>query len=364
MRVALMALNASGGSGVSRYSVELARAFDDVSGTLGDLELTLITTSAGAASVNAGSLEVRIVGGRRAPRGAARLALEQLVSLTADADVLHYFDVSAPLLRLRRPFVTTFHDAAILRPQSHFGAAQRAYKLRLYPVALRHAAAVVAVSAFAREEAVSRFGADARKVTVVHSGPGLAASTPQAAALGRRRPSLLFVGNLTRSKNVPFLIRSFRRADVDAELVLAGRAVDGLGAIASAIGSGRVSERIRVVADPTDAELEQLYAAADAFLFPSGYEGFGFPPLEAMRRDCPVVASDIPAVREVSGSGALLVPLEEGAWTAAIRRVVADPALREELRRRGRETVSRYSWERAAREIARLFVSLDEQPVR
>jgi glycosyltransferase involved in cell wall biosynthesis len=83
-----------------------------------------------------------------------------------------------------------------------------------------------------------------------------------------------------------------------------------------------------------------------------------------MLRGCAVVASDIPAVREVSGDGALLVPLVEASWAAAIRRVVADPGLQAELRRRGRETVSRYSWQRTARELCRLFVALGERATR
>ena len=95
-----------------------------------------------------------------------------------------------------------------------------------------------------------------------------------------------------------------------------------------------------------------LYRGASALVLPSLYEGFGFTPLEAMSRGCPVVASDIPAVREVSGDGALLVPLEEQAWTDALDRVAGDERLRDELRERGRTTVARYSWDETARASA------------
>jgi glycosyltransferase involved in cell wall biosynthesis len=89
---------------------------------------------------------------------------------------------------------------------------------------------------------------------------------------------------------------------------------------------------------------------------PSRYEGFGFPPLEAMARACPVLASDIPALREVSGDGALLLPLDDvDAWADAILRVARDGELRSDLRARGAARVARYSWDTTARAVCRLF---------
>ena len=104
--------------------------------------------------------------------------------------------------------------------------------------------------------------------------------------------------------------------------------------------------------DVSDEELEGLYRSAKALLLPSVYEGFGFTALEAMARGCPVLASDITALREVAGSGALLLPLEdENAWTAAMMRIVSDEQARADLRSRGATTVERYSWERTARGV-------------
>jgi glycosyltransferase involved in cell wall biosynthesis len=355
-----MALNASGGSGVSRYSAALARALDEVAGDFHELQLAMLTTAGGGEAIAPRSIETRIVSpGRREPGGTYRLVLEQIALYSRRSQLLHFFDVTAPLLSPRRRFVATFHDASIQHESSYFGGLQRTYKLRLYPIALRRAAAVVAVSEFAREEAINHFGADPKKVRTIHSGPGLSAA-PRGAGRAPKtsRLQLLFVGNLTRSKNVPFLVRSFDSADVDAELILAGRPRDDVGEIERVIANSRVAARIRVVLSPSDSELEALYAGADAFLFPSRYEGFGFPPLEAMARGCPVLASDIPAVREVSGGGALLLPLDERPWADAIRRLVADAEWRDELRRRGHENVRRYSWQNTARDLCRLFLEV------
>jgi glycosyltransferase involved in cell wall biosynthesis len=123
-----------------------------------------------------------------------------------------------------------------------------------------------------------------------------------------------------------------------------------------AIAEGRGRDRVEILRDVSDEGLDRLYRSALALVLPSTYEGFGFTPLEAMARGCPVLASDIPALREVSGSGALLLPPgNEEAWAGAIRRVVADDELRADLRARGAETVARYSWEKTAHGVLGVF---------
>ena len=358
LRVCLMALNATSGSGIARYTTSLTRAFGDVADEFERLELELATTTQGAAIICASGLDTLVVG---RDRGRSRVIIEQVAALRRRAHLLHYFDIGAPLLVPGTPFVTTFHDAAIRQSSSRFGGLRRTYKHRLYPLALRRSERVVTVSAFARDEAIRHFDVNPNKISVIHSGPGLTSVEDDHRRPDPARPYLLFVGNLTRSKNVPFLVRSFELADVGVDLVLAGRAADHIGEIDEAVARIRGHGRIRVVRDPTDDELERLYVGAEAFLFPSRYEGFGFPPLEAMARGCPVVASDIPAAREIVGDGGLLVPLDEAAWAAEIRRVASDSQLREELRARGRIVVARYSWQEAARAVCRLFESIAEE---
>jgi glycosyltransferase involved in cell wall biosynthesis len=357
-RVALVALIAGGHSGVPRYTVALARALDAVSREYPDLRLELVSTREGAEAIGARHIPVRDLGlrGPKLNAGPGRIAAEQVVAAALPADLLHFFDLTGPLLAPWRPFVTTIHDASVLHG---LRGAQSVYKRRLWPWAARRARAVVAISQFAKDEAVRLLGPPAERVEVIHSGPGFiggAAGDSAGDGGAARNGFLLYVGNLTAVKNLPFLVRAFDRADVPARLLLVGRAYQGDPELPRAIERARRRGQIEIVSDAGDKEIDALYRSATALLLPSRYEGFGFTPLEAMTRGCPVLASDIPPLREISGDGALLLPLDdEEAWADGMRRVVADASLRDDLRARGFGTAARYSWDGTARRLCDLF---------
>src|SRR5262249_27416112 len=163
-------------------------------------------------------------------------------------------------------------------------------KRRLYPWALERARAVVAVSQFAKDEVVRHFGAEPSKVHVIHSGPGLepgeVAEHPASPAVP---PYLLYLGAFDDNKNLTFLVEAFERSGAGADLLLAGRAGGGLDSLREAIGASPAHDRIRIVENVTDGEADALYQGALALVHPSMYEGFGFTPLEAMARGCPVL---------------------------------------------------------------------------
>jgi glycosyltransferase involved in cell wall biosynthesis len=350
---------AGGHAGVARYTVKLCSSLDRIAPEFPTLRLEAVTTPAGAETLGLENIPASAVSLPRGAerRGWIRLILEQVVARRGTPDLMHFFDLIGPVLSRRRPFVATLHDASITY-DFEFPPLRRAYKRYTQPWTLRHARAVVAVSGFARDEAVGRLGGDPDRILVIHSGPGLTRS-----AGGDRprvdRPYLLFVGTLTEHKNVPFLVRAYDGAGVDADLVLAGRRTRGHDELVNVIREARAGARIRVVDDASDEALDGLYRGALALLHPARYEGFGFTPLEAMTRGCPVLASDIPPLREISGDGALMLPLDdETAWAEGIRRVVSDEALRADLRRRGNQTASRYSWDETARRLCQLFLEL------
>jgi glycosyltransferase involved in cell wall biosynthesis len=365
-RATLVGLIAGGQSGVPRYAAALTDALDRVAPEFPELALRLLTTPAGLERAAPASLEVELVRGRLqgATAGPRRIVAEQLAARRATGDLLHFFDLTGPLLAPRRRFVATVHDAAI---RHAFQRLRVAHKQVLQPLAIRRARAIVAVSAFARDEAVRHFGAEPGRIEVIHSGPGLigtgvvaagSLAGPSSSALSR--PSgdyVLYVGNLAAHKNLTFLIRAFGRAATSARLVLVGSWGDRVTEVQDAIAASPASDRIELRSGVGDAELDALYAGARALLLPSLYEGFGFTALEAMSRGCPVVASDIPALREVCGPGAWLRPPDdEAAWSGAIEQLVADDAARDELRRRGAAQVATFSWERTAREVCALLL--------
>jgi glycosyltransferase involved in cell wall biosynthesis len=346
------------GSGVPRYAAELTRALDQASPEFPGVHLSLLTTRDGAAVASPRAIELRsaqIPFG--SPAGAMRVVAEQLaVTHRAPADLLHFFDLTGPLLRPRRRFTTTIHDASIAHGYERI---RHGYKRRVYPWALRRAERTVAVSEFARSEAARYLGADPARITVIHSGPGFIPDSRDAPAPNGlpNRPFLLYVGDLSPKKAVAPLVAAFTEADVPGRLVLAGRRRDGYPELDNALAAA--GERVVLLEGPSDRVVDGLLRAATALLLPSHYEGFAFTPLEAMGRGCPVVASDIPAVREISGDGALLVPPgHPAAWRDAIARVASEEALRADLRARGTATVARYSWLKAARSLLRLFESL------
>jgi glycosyltransferase involved in cell wall biosynthesis len=350
-------LAGSPAAGVPRYTVALTRALDGVAPDFPELSISLITTDAGQRAVEARNIATHVPHlARPLRRGPLRLAAEQLLVPFRRTDLLHFFDLSGPVLSPFRPFTATIHDASVVRGQE-FTPARRAYKQRLQPWAAGRARALVAVSAFAKDEAVELLGAQPGSVSVIHSGPGLLNAENGARATADE-PYLLYVGGLAANKNLPFLVRAFAESRVGARLKLVGRAAPGTEETLEAIRSSSARDRIEIVSDASDLELDHLYRGAIALLHPSRYEGFGFTPLEAMSRGCPVLASDIPSLREVSGEGAMILPLAEPAWTDGIRRVCADGALRGDLRRRGAETVARYSWAKTARSLCELLLAV------
>lgn len=359
VRVCLVGLIAGGHSGVPRYAVKLVEGFDAVAADYPDVQLQLLTTPEGAEDTAARSIETVTTraGGRLANAGPGRLLLEHLSARKAHADLLHFFDTTGPVLAPRSAFVATVHDASAYRG---FRRSKNFYKHRLYPWALRHAAAVIAVSQSAKDDIGSVVPVDAAKIHVVHSGPGLSPRHASAPAQDRRDRTLLYVGNIGTNKNLPILIRAFDQLDpgLGARLAIAGRPGDGFDDVTAAIAGSGARDRIELKTTASDDDIERLYASSAALVLPSTYEGFGFTPLEAMARGCPVIESDIPALREVSGDGALLVqPNDQAGWRDAMQRILTEPELAAELQACGAETVSRYSWEATARGVLEVFRS-------
>lgn len=325
------------------------------------------------AAGGAGSERLRLVRPVRMARGdfagnLTRLAWHQAVLpglLRRAGAGAFYSPVPDGMLAPVCPQVVTIHDLIPLRfPAS--SPRLRHYFRTVVPRIARASAAIIAMSEATRRDVVELLGVPAGRVHVAYQGyraevfrPVDAAGAAGAGELEAMRARfglgryLLCVGEGRPYKNVPALLRAFARVrDPGLELVIAGRAarreVD-LPALADSLG---VVERVRFPGFVADEELRLLYAGAEAFVFPSLYEGFGIPPLEAMACGCPVISSDRASLPEVCGEAAVYVdPEREESIVGAIERVVGDAALRAELRERGLERARRFSYREAARRV-------------
>jgi glycosyltransferase involved in cell wall biosynthesis len=341
--------------GLEVYARELAEAL----AARDDVELTLFLARPTAADPGWRELGRAVVLGLDPGRRADWVRADQLAVPRAAArhrvELLHSLASTAPALgRFRR--VVTVHDLNYLvHPETHFGLNTLGMRV-LVPAAVRRSHRVIAPSHATRRDLVERLGADPAAIDVVPEGVGRAPARD--AALGGElrarlagRPYVLSVSAKRPHKNLRRLISALALLEPGSRprLVLPGYPTpheDELRAHARALG---VDGDVVFLAWVSSEDLEGLYAEAAVFAFPSLYEGFGLPVLEAMTRGVPVVTSGRASLAEVAGDAALLFdPEDERAIAEAIARVLGDDALAERLRAQGREQAARFSWAAAA----------------
>jgi glycosyltransferase involved in cell wall biosynthesis len=280
-----------------------------------------------------------------------------LPAAVGDVDVVHATNHAAvPPATTGRRLVVTVHDLAVERFPEAFPRAWRWLYRAGLRAAVHRADALLVPSRHTADDLIAH-GADGSRVHVTPLAASLAVRDGDPAeVLTRLRvpaPYVLFVGTLEPRKNLVRLVRAYRRAvgasDLPHALVLAGPSGWGTGALLHELARGGPGRIVRT--GPLSPEdLDALYRSADAFAYPSLYEGFGLPVVEAMSRGVPTVAAMASSLPEVTGDAALLVdPADEDAIATALRRILTVPALAGELRARGLERSSRFSWAATAR---------------
>jgi alpha-1,3-rhamnosyl/mannosyltransferase len=258
------------------------------------------------------------------------------------------------------PFVVTAHDAAARRYPADHPLEWRLYDRLALPGRLRAAARVISVSEFARREVIEAYGLRPDRVVAIHHGLDPRYFEPVEAGPDARG-NMLFPGAPIGRKNLESVLHCMAGADPASEL---GRAaLDITGARSDAFpehvrlieGLG-LAGRVHWLGKVPLEDMPRLFAGASLVVYPSFYEGFGFPPLEAMAVGTPVVASNQASLPEVLGDAALQVePADRRALSGALETVLSRPGVREGLRERGRRRARGFSWDRCAERTSELY---------
>jgi glycosyltransferase involved in cell wall biosynthesis len=332
----------------------------EVLGRLGqepDLEIVAGVEAGESASDRLGA-EIRK---RRVPRqGLLRLAALTLLARQEQVDVVHAIYFAPPATGRRS--VVTIHDISFEKYPEFFSRGALVRDKLLIRASVRSATRVITVSETSKRDIVETYDVSPDRVVAIPNGvsPLYNAAPTWRAFEGDRPFRILAVGSLEPRKNLTRLVDAV--ASLTSELRVELRVVgpDGykaelirqrLGGVAEATVSGWLAED----------ELAEEYRRADVFAYPSLYEGFGLPILEAMASGTPVVASNRGAIPEVAGDAAILVdPLDVDALSGALRQVALEQSVARRLRERGLERAKQFTWERSASAHAEVYRGLTQ----
>jgi glycosyltransferase involved in cell wall biosynthesis len=272
--------------------------------------------------------------------------------------------------RFRR--VVTIHDAIAFRHPEGYSWSNNFLHRRFVPATLRNVDAAITDSRHARADLEEFLGLPQDFISVVPLGVSKSftpvsdgASRQIASAYGLGRPYVLHVGGAQPRKNVGRLLEAFQQVQdrlPDHCLALAGAGVSGNERLRRSINELGLTDHVFMLGPVPESDLPALYSAARVFVFPSLFEGFGLPVLEAMACGTAVVCSNATSLPEVAGDAALLVdPLDSDALANAMHRVLTDESLVTTLRTRGLERAGEFTWARTARETLDVYRRLSSR---
>ena len=298
-----------------------------------------------------------------------RLGLPAYTRFAPEADVHFFPNFIIPPLPAGPKAVVTIHDACFLSCPETMEPKNRSYLTKRIKATVKRADKILTISETMANEIRQAFHLPEEKVvsTLLGAPPSLL-NLPEGeeerflTALGIDRPFLLHVGTMEPRKNHVFLFEVFEQlTSFDGYLVLCGLKGWQVEPILEAMASHPKADRILHLDYVTDEELVALYRRAEALVFPSLYEGFGLPPIEAMRQGCPVITSDGGSLPEVVGDAGVVLPLEDPRlWAEAIEGLLGNMDHRAKLLNAGHARALSFSWQRCAEQVWNVFRELGE----
>jgi glycosyltransferase involved in cell wall biosynthesis len=348
-------------AGVGRYTKLLVEHLGPLAGAdeLGLFYFDFKRNGSPFPVTNAQERAVRWIPGRYVQQAWKRVGWPPFDAFSGPADLFHFPNFVRPPLRKGKS-VVTIHDVSFLRYPETMEAKNYAFLSSQIQQTVERSDAIITDSRFVANEIHTLLKVPREKLFPIHLGlSSLAPSSADALAafktsFGLAKPYLLHVGTIEPRKNHLFLIELFEQLDgFDGELVLAGMKGWKCEPIFERIRQSPAADRIRYIDYIPDEHLADLYSGAEALVFPSLYEGFGFPPLEAMLCGTPVIASTAGSLAEVLGDGACMVAdYDIDAWKSAVAGVLGDP---QPWIAAGGAKAATYNWSTTARETWDLY---------
>jgi glycosyltransferase involved in cell wall biosynthesis len=278
-------------------------------------------------------------------------------------DIVHFpsQDFARHALFLKNPFIITVHDLI----RSCFGFAKETITerllLRLDRRGIKQARHIIAVSHNTRNDLIKYLEIPGEKISVVYNGVDHNIFKPYNVRL-LDKPYILYVGSERPRKNLGRLLEAFAKLKSEfpelklVKIGIAGRSEKYRREVLRRVNSLGIASDVIFAEYISELELAHYYSSACLLAYPSLYEGFGLPPLEAMACGCPVVTSNTSSLPEVVGEAGILInPYDTDSLVKAIKRVLTDARLREDMVRKGLAQAKRFSWEKAARETQEVY---------
>lgn len=357
MRILLNGLQAGNRSGTGRYTVELSKRLP---GLDDDVKVSVLWPSDVAPPPPIRSAQNPYVIGN-APNAAARIWLDQVgicdIARDAGAELIH-FPANVGLLHRKARSVLTVHDLSFFRNPDWYRFERAAYYRFAVRRSVRTASRLIADSSATAQDLREILNVPENRIDVVPLGvdESFRPTTSEEKERVRKKYSLpprfvLYVGTLEPRKNLVRLIEAWSQIsdDCDQDLVLAGRRGWKVEPILEAISRSSSKQRIHLPDFVAQEDLPSLLSTANAFVWPSLWEGFGLPPLEAMACGTPVVTSNTSSLPEVVSDSALMVdPQDVDALADAMLNLVTDEELHARLRENGLKRAAEFTWERTA----------------
>jgi glycosyltransferase involved in cell wall biosynthesis len=289
---------------------------------------------------------------------------------TGSLDLFHAPDFFLPPAKPGTPTIVTVHDLSFVREPATTMPGMEAHLNKWVPNSVRRADHVIAVSETTRQDLIELYQTPPEKITTLYHGvtsefqpvksPTLLSTLRQKYNLGDS-PFVLSVGTIQPRKNYTRLVQAFAQIDKSFSLVIVGSKGWHYDEIFAEVAKHGLEKRVHFSGFVADADLSALYSAASLFVYPSLYEGFGLPALEAMACGTPVVVSNQSSLPEVVGEAGLLVdPYDADALATAMSQVLSDTTLQQQLAKAGQEQAKKFTWERMGTKLLKLYQQILE----